>query len=100
MGALVAGYLAGSIPLAEFKSKNDGLNKRNELWGFSGIKGQMFFNLLVNAAEDETEVDQELKAVLTDPVNELQQPIENFESYVKRIGEAVVKGGNSVHSRP
>ena len=47
---LLQQFLGGSIPLAEFKSTNDGLNKRNEYWGFKGIKGQMFFNLLNKTA--------------------------------------------------
>src|ERR1019366_2826378 len=57
---LLAGYLAGKVPLAGFKSKVDGINKRhidgidrrNELWGFKGIKGQMFFNMVVNVDDD------------------------------------------------
>src|ERR1035441_8163412 len=67
---LLAGYLAGKVPLADFKSKVDGINKlrvdgidrRTELWGFKGVKGQMFFNLVVNSADDAEECDQELKS--------------------------------------
>jgi hypothetical protein len=39
---LTSNYLPGHITLAEFKTKVDGINKRNELWGFRGIKGQMW----------------------------------------------------------
>ena len=52
---LLADYLAGNVPLADFKSRVDGINKRNELWGFKGIKGQMFFNMVVNVADDAEE---------------------------------------------
>jgi hypothetical protein len=67
---LLAGYLAGKVLLADFKSKVDGINKRNELWGFKGIKGQMFFNMVVNVADDAEECDQELKSALAVPANE------------------------------
>src|ERR1035438_4151523 len=67
---LLAGYLAGKVPLADFKSKADGINKRNELWGFKGIKGQMFFNMVVNVADDPEKCDHELKSALAAPANE------------------------------
>ena len=35
----------------ELKYKNDSLNKRHRLWGFKGINGQMFFNMLYNLSE-------------------------------------------------
>ncbi|NQT39019.1 MAG: hypothetical protein HQ581_16090, partial [Planctomycetes bacterium] len=54
---LLNGYLEGQVPLAEFKSKIDGLNKRHEYWGFKGIKGQMFFNQIVNVSADPDECD-------------------------------------------
>src|ERR1017187_10115521 len=67
---LLAGYLAGKVVLAEFKSKVDGINKRNEFFGFQGIKGQMFFNMAVNRADDVEKCDQELKSALAIPPNE------------------------------
>src|ERR1017187_5634981 len=67
---LLADYLAGKVVLADFKSKVDGINKRNELWGFQGIKGQMFFNMAVNRADDVEKCDQELKSALAIPTNE------------------------------
>ena len=35
-------FFDGSMPLMDFKPEIDRLNKQNELWGFKGIKGQMF----------------------------------------------------------
>ena len=43
-------YINDHISLEEFKSAIDGLNKRNRLWGFRGINGQMFFNMLYNSS--------------------------------------------------
>jgi hypothetical protein len=47
-------FLGGQAPLEEFKTAVDGINKRNRLWGFRGINGQMFFNVLtkMSAAAD------------------------------------------------
>src|SRR6476660_5598923 len=52
LGQTVSAYLAGQVPLDEFKTKVDSVNKRHENWGFKGIKGQMFFNMVVNVAHD------------------------------------------------
>ena len=86
---LLEGYLEGRVPLAEFKSKADSINKRHEYWGFKGIKGQMFFNMVVNVADDMAECDEELKAALAPPANEdiARRRIKTFVRYVKRIGE-------------
>lgn len=99
---LVESYLAGRTPLAEFKSKIDGINKRNEFWGFKGIKGQMFFNMVVNVSDDLAECDQELKAAIALPTGEdiARSRIKTFNSYVRRIGEAFVEGGGTKQGRP
>jgi hypothetical protein len=99
---LLADYLAGKTGLADFKSKVDGINKRNELWGFKGIKGQMFFNMVVNVADDAEECDQELKSALAVPPNEqiASSRIKTFLSYIKRLGEQWVSGGNTRYGVP
>lgn len=99
---LLAGYLNGSVDLIEFKSKIDGINKRNELWGFSGIKGQMFFNMVVNVADHREECDQELKAAIAVPTSEqiASSRIKTFQSYVRRLGEQWVANGNTRYGAP
>ena len=99
---LVEAYLAGTVPLDEFKSKIDGINKRHERWGFKGIKGQMFFNMVVNVAHDAAECDQEIKAAIVAPTSEdmARSRIRTFASYVRRIGDAHVEGGGSKQGRP
>jgi hypothetical protein len=102
LGQLVAAYLAGNVPLEEFKTKIDSVNKRHENWGFKGIKGQMFFNMLVNVAHDPAECDQEIKAAIAVPSNEdiARSRIRTFSSYVRRIGDAYVEGGGKKQGRP
>jgi hypothetical protein len=48
---LLADYLEDRIVLSDFKSKVDGINKHNSFWGFKVIKGQRFFNMVVNVAD-------------------------------------------------
>jgi hypothetical protein len=99
---LLDSYFAGKIALADFKSKIDGINKRHLNWGFKGIKGQMFFNMLVNTAANAAECDQELKAVLALPAGEeiAKSRLRTFASYVKRLGNEHVEKGGSKHGRP
>ena len=99
---LLQSYLSGQTPLANFKSQVDSLNKKYEYWGFKGIKGQMFFNMLANTADDENELDAELKSAIAIPANEdiARSRIKTFLSYVKRLGESHVSGGGSLHGRP
>ncbi|HUW82031.1 MAG TPA: hypothetical protein VMZ31_04435 [Phycisphaerae bacterium] len=99
---LLDAYLAGQVPLDEFKSKVDSINKRHEHWGFKGSKGQMFFNVVVNVAADDAECDQELKAAISLPASEdmARSRIRTFASYVNRIGEQHIERGGSKHARP
>ncbi|MCX5888424.1 MAG: hypothetical protein NTY36_03115 [Deltaproteobacteria bacterium] len=99
---LLAGYLEGKVALSDFKSKVDGINKRHNLWGFKGIKGQMFFNMVVNVADDPGECDQKLKAVLAIPSSEqiASSRLKTFASYVKRLGDQWVEAGHTRHGMP
>lgn len=95
-------FFDGSMSLTEFKPEIDRINKQNELWGFKGIKGQMFFNLIYNACLDESELTSELKSAMACPADEsaTKSRIRNFASYVRRIGDDHVAAGNSKASRP
>lgn len=99
---LITDYLKGAVNLNDFKSQIDSINKRNEYWGFKGIKGQMFFNMVVNVASDLNEIDQELKSAIKVPENEdiAASRIRTFSSYVKRLGEEHVSAGGTVYGRP
>lgn len=61
--AHISKYLTSNISLDVFKTELDGLNKRNRLWGFKGINGQMYFNMLYNTCTGYGLVDK-LEAVL------------------------------------
>ena len=102
LGPLLSSYLAGGLPVEEFKRKIDGINKKNKLWGFSGIKGQMFFNMLLKVADDVDELETQLKSAIREPVSEgaAAAAINNFISYVTRIGQQFVDGGGDKYSKP
>jgi hypothetical protein len=99
---LLAKYLTNETTLEDFKSAVDSINKRHEYWGFKGIKGQMFFNMIANTADDVAECDGELKAALAEPGSEemARSRIKTFTSYVRRIGEQHVESGGSRHGKP
>jgi hypothetical protein len=99
---LLNNYMEGGVQLAEFKSTIDGINKRNSYWGFKGIKGQMFFNLIAKVATDTDECDQELKTAIKVPENETiaSSRIKTFASYIKRIGQEWVEAGNDKRGCP
>lgn len=99
---LLNDYLSGKLELTAFKTKVDGINKRNEFWGFKGIKGQMFFNMVVNVANDMTKCNLEIKAGIKVPTNEeiATNQIKTFSNYVNRIGEHHVQSGGTKAERP
>src|SRR6266550_8347119 len=102
LGSLVRGYLDGSVVLGAFKSQIDGVNKRNAYWGFRGVKGQMFFNMIVNVSDDEKECDHQLKSAIAVPATEegAGSRIARFSDYVNQLGERFLKGGGSKVGRP
>lgn len=99
---LLSDYLSGNLELSDFKSKVESINKKNELWGFKGIKGQMFFNIVFNVADNIDECSAEIKSAITLPENEqmASSRIKNFNSYVKRLGDQWVEAGNSKRGTP
>lgn len=70
----------GNSNIYEFKTNVDSYNKRNNLWGFTATKGQMFFNQLVKNNEANIEgLTKLLKQSIIIP---------------KSLDEALVKIGN------
>jgi len=95
-------YFNRSIDLGAFKTKVDGINKRKNQWGFRGIKGQMFFNMILNVSSDLDECDRKLKSALMLPENEkdAKNKIEVFLNYIRQISDKWIEAGNSKSGRP
>ena len=66
---LIDKFLNEEIDVEEFKSRVDGINKRNSLWGFDGFNGQMHFNQLMNSASNPTEFGDNLRQNITLPAD-------------------------------
>jgi hypothetical protein len=99
---LLKRYLTNSIPVGDFKRQIDSINKLNPFWGFSGIKGQMFFNMLVKTAGDAAEFENQLRSAIREPLTEEDAAtlLRNFQSYVTRIGQQFVDSGGEPYSKP
>ncbi len=85
-------FLQGDVPLEEFKTGIDGINKRNRLWGFQGINGQMFFNMLTKnsvAGNRHGEFVSLLKCVLPVPssIEKAKALIEKFSEFTRDLGK-------------
>jgi hypothetical protein len=85
-------FLKNEVPLEEFKTVNDGINKRNRLWGFQAINGQMFFNVITKnsiAGEKLDELTSILKRVLPVPssIGKVKEIIEQFSMFVRELGK-------------
>jgi hypothetical protein len=66
---IIKDFLKGHIDINEFKTEIDSFNKHNNLWGFTAIKGQMFFNLLLKTGESEDQI-KKLTGLLKDCISD------------------------------
>jgi len=87
-------FLSGNTQLDEFKTQVDSINKRNRLWGFKGMNGQMFFNIMTktSAAGGKTnEFENLLKRSLPLPTSpEQAAPImDEFAQFTKSLAKFV-----------
>ncbi|WP_211330675.1 hypothetical protein, partial [Halalkalicoccus subterraneus] len=82
-------FVDGNLALGEFKSEIDGQNKRHRLWGFKGMNGMMFFNMLYNSSGEarEQELAELLRTVLQEPQDdsEIEAQIRTLEQYVEEL---------------
>ena len=99
---LLGRYFDGSLAAADLQRQVDATNRQNPLWGFGGIKGQMFFNLLMKTAEDLSEFDTQFRSAIRVPAGEEDAAtcLRNFKSYVVRIGRQFLEAGGDVRKRP
>lgn len=85
---LINQFIDNEIDVFEFKTNIDSYNKRNNLWGFTATKGQMFFNQLVKT--NESNIDKLtvlLKKVIAEPIdiNDALSKIEVLEKHCSSI---------------
>lgn len=88
---LISKFSVGYINLAEFKTALDGYNKRNNLWGFSATKGQMFFNQLTKTNEQSP---KELAGLISTSIREpsnLDDALAKIERFERFVGDIFSK---------
>jgi hypothetical protein len=86
----ISDYLKSKIDIGTFKTNVDSFNKQNNLWGFTSIKGQMFFNLLLKTChteDDEKKLSLLLKKSIKIPENlkEATNKIETLYQHCKGL---------------
>jgi hypothetical protein len=87
-------FFDGESDVYSFKTSIDSYNKRNNLWGFTAIKGQMFFNQLVRAYdEDISTLDSLLKDVIKEPRN-LKEALSKIEKLETELYDSYVNASD------
>src|ERR1035437_3777194 len=83
----IAAFIDGNSDVDSFKKKIDGLNKKNNHWGFPAIKGQMFFNTLTNTSNDKEKLTKELQNAISLPkdITDAKEKINRFSDYVTSL---------------
>jgi len=85
---LIAGFMNGDSNIHEFKTSLDSYNKRNNLWGFTATKGQMFFNQLTKIDDQGlVKLTKLLKESIVEPkdLKDALKKIDTLERYAKAI---------------
>ncbi len=85
---LITLFLKGDLNIYEFKTSLDSYNKRNNFWGFTATKGQMFFNQLTKTNEQSIDkLTALLKQTITEPkdLKDALNKIETLENFVRNI---------------
>ncbi len=77
------------LSLGEFKTSIDSFNKRNNLWGFTAIKGQFFFNQLTKNLDDNgiKKIQELIKETISEPrdLEDALSKIEKLEKYCQNL---------------
>ena len=85
---IIKSFLERNISVHQFKTEIDSFNKQNNYWGFTSVKGQMFFNLLVKS----NDAEERLKILTNTLINTISFPstiddalyrIDKLEKYCK-----------------
>lgn len=80
-------FWLNQINIYEFKTNLDSYNKRNNYWGFTAAKGQMFFNLVTRSSESNIVAFTEmLQRLIKQPVD-----IHDAAGKMKELFEYVIK---------
>ena len=102
---LLNNFFNQNIRLGDFKRNIDSVNKRNRLWGFKGMNGMMFFNMLYNSSQKVglmPSLRQTLIECLKMPqdIKEAREKIRDFVTLVENIKALSLSKGISRRKSP
>ncbi|MGD0160183.1 MAG: restriction endonuclease FokI C-terminal domain-containing protein [Candidatus Bathyarchaeia archaeon] len=102
---LLNSFFDQKITLEKFKLEIDSINKRNRLWGFKGMNGMMFFNMLYNSSQ-EVGLLQSLHQTLLDclkaprDLKEAKEKLARFVGFVGNINHSMMSKGMAKRKAP
>ncbi|MDR0911814.1 MAG: hypothetical protein LBM96_04335 [Methanobrevibacter sp.] len=94
---LIQRYLEEQIDLNNFKTKIDSHSKKNDLFGFKGTSGQMFFNMLFNNVEKLDKIDN-LNLILNN-VLKCPNDIDDAKNKIKQLLDFNKEVNNKVNEK-
>lgn len=62
-------FMAGRIDALKLRHEVDSESKQHNLWGFGGLSGQMFFNMLCNNTKTEPNLSRALRNAISAPAD-------------------------------
>lgn len=89
LSEIILQFKKKEISVGEFKTSIDSFNKRHNLWGFTAIKGQFFFNQLTKNLDDSgfKKLQDLLIQTISEPKNiaDALEKIEILEKYCQNL---------------
>lgn len=84
-------FLDGKRKVLEFKRWTDSESKQHNLWGFGGVSGQMFFNMICNNNPDPETIGSELRKAMTIPRTKSDAILQvaKFVAFIRKENERV-----------
>ncbi len=87
-------FISDKIDITAFKSKIDSINKQNRLWGFKGINGQMYFNMLYNTSSGAGLLDRFIEIlkkaiIIPSDISDAKSKISLLSSFSSSLAEYV-----------
>lgn len=96
---IIHNFLKGDFNLIEFKNALDSYNKHNNLWGFTAKLGQMYFNQLIKANENNLDkLTATLKDLILEPKN-LRDALSKIET-LEKLTMSVYSKSKDKHNAP
>jgi hypothetical protein len=96
---IIHNFMKGDFNIHDFKTSLDSYNKHNNLWGFTAKLGQMYFNQIIQANENNIEkLTTLLKDAITEPKN-LRDALSKIES-LEKLTAGIYTKSKDKHNAP